>query len=75
MTVLLLICLPLTLIGAFVVWHIVRPQHAPADASNRLNKVRLLWFAATREAELARVIPWLQLDESQVAPIPKEPPA
>lgn len=59
------------LIGLFVIWHIVRPQRAPADTSNRINKIRLLWFALTREHELARAIAWLQLDESDIAPIGK----
>lgn len=58
------------LIGLFVIWHIARPQKAPADTSNRINKVRLIWYALTREHELARAIGWLHLDESRIAPIP-----
>lgn len=57
------------LIGLFVIWHIARPQKAPADTSNRINKIRLLWFALTREHELARAIGWLRLDESDIAPL------
>lgn len=63
---------PFALIGAFVVWHIVRPQRSPADTSNRLNKLRLLWYALTREDELARVVTWLRQDESDIAPLPSE---
>ena len=63
---------PFALIGAFVVWHIVRPQRSPADTSNRLNKLRLLWYALTREDELARVVDWLRRDESDIAPLPDE---
>lgn len=60
------------LIGLFVIWHVVRPQKSPADTSNRINKIRLLWFALTREHELARVIAWLRQDESDIAPLPSE---
>lgn len=55
---------PFALIGLLVVWHIARPQRAPADTSNRINKVRLLWFALTREDRLAPHIPWLRRDEA-----------
>lgn len=51
------------LIGLFVIWHVARPQRAPADTSNRINKVRLLWFALTREDKLAPHLPWLRRDE------------
>jgi hypothetical protein len=57
------------LIGLFVIYHTVRPQKAPADSSNRINKIRLLWYALTRENDLARAIGWLRLDESKIAPL------
>jgi len=53
------------LIGLLVIWHVARTQKSPADTSNRINKIRLLWFALTREDELAPFIPWLQRDESK----------
>ncbi len=61
-----ILCLlaPFSLLGLLVVWHIARPQRAPADTSNRLNKARLLWFALTREDRLAPYIPWLRHDEA-----------
>lgn len=52
-----------TLLGLFVFYHIVRPQKSPADTSNRINKIRLLWFALRKEDELAKHIPWLRNDE------------
>lgn len=58
-----LMLLPFSLLGLFVFWHIARPQKAPADTSNRINKIRLLWFCLTREDYLARWIPWLRRDE------------
>ena len=54
--------LPL-LLGLFILFHILRPQRPPADSSNRLNKVRLLWFAITREDLFTETFPWLTRDE------------
>ena len=51
------------LIGLFVIWHVVRPQRSPADKSNRINKIRLLWFALTRENLFTEIFPWLTKDE------------
>ena len=51
------------LIGVFVIFHILRKQHAPVDASNRINKIRLLWFALTREELFVDQFPWLKRDE------------
>ena len=53
---------PLAL-GLFVIYHIVRPQNPPADASNRINKIRLLWFVLTREELFTDKFPWLKQDE------------
>lgn len=51
------------LIGLFVIWHVARPQRNPADSSNRINKIRLLWFCLTREGLFVSVFPWLTRDE------------
>lgn len=53
----------LTLLGAFTLFHILRPQKSPADSSNRINKVRLWWFALTREDKFVDGFPWLKNDE------------
>ena len=63
LAILILAALPTCALGLFVIFHIARPQKSPADASNRINKARLLWFALTREDLLAPHIPWLQRDE------------
>ena len=63
LAILILAALPTCAIGLFVFWHIVRGQRAPADTSNRINKVRLLWFALTREDLFVPVFPWLRRDE------------
>lgn len=52
-----------TIIGMFVVWHLFRPQKPPADTSNRINKIRLLWFALTREDLFVGLFPWMKNDE------------
>lgn len=60
---LILAALPTAGLGLIVIWHIARPQHPGADASNRLNKARLLWFALTREELFVPLFPWLARDE------------
>ncbi len=51
------------LFSLFVAFHVFRPQKSPADASNRINKIRLLWFCLTREDLFADSMPWLKNDE------------
>lgn len=58
-----LVLLPFSILGLLLAWHIARPQHAPADTSNRLNKARLIWFAMTREDLFVGTFPWLAHDE------------
>lgn len=64
LVVLALILLPFSALGLLIVWHIARPQRAQADTSNRINKVRLLWFALTREDLFVPLFPWLGRDEA-----------
>lgn len=52
-----------TVVGVLVFVHVLRPQRPPSDTSNRINKVRLLWFALTREELFIPVFPWLGGDE------------
>ena len=63
LAILTLAALPTCALGLFVIIHIARPQKAPADTSNRINKARLLWFALTREDLFAGLFPWLTRDE------------
>lgn len=53
----------LTLIGLFTVYHWLRPQRAPVDTSNRINAIRLWWFALTRQELFVGTFPWLKNDE------------
>lgn len=40
-------------------WYsIIRPQHAPADKSNRMWKLILVWFAFTRYEDLIKLNEW-----------------
>lgn len=52
-----------TLLGLFVMFSILRPQRSPADTSNRINKIRLLWFVLTREDLFVSFFEWLKNDE------------
>lgn len=53
----------LAALGAFTLFHWFRPQRAPADTSNRINKIRLWWFVLTREEKFVGAFPWLKRDE------------
>lgn len=59
-----------TLLGTFTLWHLLRSKKAPADASNRINHIRLWWFALTlwwfaltREDKFVGQFPWMKNDE------------
>lgn len=47
---------------AFALYSVFRPQRAPADQSNRINKLILLWFALTREELFVDLLPFLKRD-------------
>jgi len=52
------------IVGLLVVYHVfVRGKRSPADKSNRINHLRLVWFALTREDEFVGLFPWLKNDE------------
>lgn len=53
-----------TSLGLLVLYHVIRPQKAPADPSNRINKLRLIWFAMKHEDRFVDVFPWLKEDET-----------
>ena len=51
-------------IGMLVLYHLViRAKQAPCDESNRINHIRLFWFALTREDRFTEMFPWLLNDE------------
>lgn len=51
------------IVGLFTLFHLFRGSKSPADKSNRINKVRLWWFALTREDKFVDLFPWLKNDE------------
>lgn len=51
------------LIGLFTLYHLLRSGKPPADVSNRINHIRLWWFALTREDRFVGQFPWLRNDE------------
>ena len=53
----------LAAIGAFTLVHLFRSKKEPADTSNRINHIRLWWFALTRENLFVDKFPWLKNDE------------
>lgn len=66
-----LMALP-ALVGAFTFYHWFRPQHWPADESNRINAIRLWWFALTHEELFVELFPWLEHDELDNSPTREE---
>jgi len=52
-----------TLIGILTIIQWVRPGKPPTDASNIINRIRLWWFALTRQEMFVPVCPWLNHDE------------
>lgn len=59
-----LLLIPTSLIGVVVLYHtLIRSNKPPADKSNRIAHLRLVWFALTREEEFTDRFPWLKEDE------------
>lgn len=53
----------MTLLGVFTFVWWLKPANNPADTSNRINKIRLWWFALTRPELFVDTFPWLKNDE------------
>lgn len=51
------------LVGLFTMFHLFRSGRPPTDSSNRINRIRLWWFALTREDLFVDLFPWLTRDE------------
>jgi hypothetical protein len=52
-----------TLIGVFTIIQWIRPSKPPTDSSNIINRIRLWWFALTRQSLFVDIFPWLKRDE------------
>lgn len=56
----------LTLLGAFLfVKLLILPNKAPADVTNRINHIRLVWFAINSPELFVDLFPWLKRDEME----------
>ncbi len=58
-----LFMLPFSLVGLVVISQILRKPPPPVDASNIINRIRLIWFAMTRQNKFVDLFPWLKNDE------------
>ena len=55
--------LVVTIIGLITVVQVIRAKRSPMDESNRMNHIRLWWFALTRPELFVDRFPWLKNDE------------
>lgn len=53
----------LALFGLFVIISLFKAKRLPMDTSNRINHIRLLWFAITRPELFVDTFEWLKRDE------------
>jgi len=60
---LILFMLPFGLLGLFLCLQIMRGKKLPMDKSNRINHIRLVWFACTRPELFVNTFQWLKHDE------------
>jgi len=63
MILLVIAMLPMWVLGTFVFIQLLRPLKSPADTSNRINRIRLVWFSLTRPELFVSVFAWLKNDE------------
>lgn len=53
----------LAMFGLFIIISIFKAKRLPMDTSNRINHIRLVWFAVTRPQLFVDSFPWLKHDE------------
>ena len=62
----LLFGLPFAIIGLFVIVKVLfLPMQAPADQTNRIAHLRLVWWAINRPERFVDLYPWLTRDEDE----------
>jgi hypothetical protein len=65
-SLLLFLTFPFTLIGWFVIFKVlILSKKKPMDESNRINHLRLVWWAITRPELFIKQAPWLTKDEME----------
>ena len=67
LSVILAISAPFFLIGVFVVYQVAKKQKLPADESNRIGHISLIWEACTSPHRFAEARPYLKYDVSEWA--------
>jgi hypothetical protein len=53
------------LLGTLGAVHVLRTPEPPLDQSNLFNRLRVVWFSFSRQADMVRQFPWLLRDEWQ----------
>ena len=61
--ILLVSGLMVSLLGLITIVQFIKTKPAPMDSSNRINHIRLWWFALTRPELFTGQFPWLKQDE------------
>ena len=52
------------LLGTVVLFFVfVKPMKPPADTSNRIAHLRLVWWALRQPERFVKLFPWLTMDE------------
>lgn len=65
-SLLIFLTFPFMLIGWFVIFKVlILPKKKPMDESNRINHLRLVWWAITRPELFIKQAPWLAQDEEE----------
>lgn len=62
-SLLIIAMLPMWLLGTFIFIQLARSKKSPMDKSNRINHIRLFWFALTRPELFTEEFEWLKNDE------------
>ena len=58
---------PFVMTGVFVVYQVAKKQKPPADESNRIGHIALIWEACTAPHRFAEFRPYLKYDVSDWA--------
>ena len=52
-----------TAVGVMVIFFVSRAKREPMDTSNRINHIRLIWWAITKPEMFVKTFEWLAHDE------------
>ena len=60
---LVIFMMPFALLGLFITVKLLLGKKPPMDTSNRINHIRLVWFAVSRPELFVPYFEWLKRDE------------